>query len=85
MMIAVALLAMALAAAAGGHGGLLLVAAGACAAVAIFGLLVFESTVRRDHVDRHDTPHLLSDSYIADPPWKGPLPERRGSGPKDRP
>ncbi|NKY51745.1 hypothetical protein [Nocardia vermiculata] len=65
-----ALLAMALAAAAGDRGWLVLVAAGACAAVAIFGLLVFESTVHRDHSDRHETPHLLSDTYVATPPWK---------------
>ncbi|MDR7167016.1 hypothetical protein J2W56_000734 [Nocardia kruczakiae] len=84
MMIAVALLAMALAAAAGGHGGLLLVAAGACAAVAIFGLLVFESTVRRDHLERHDNPHLLSDSYVDDQLWKAVISARDKSAPKDR-
>ncbi|WP_146165159.1 MULTISPECIES: hypothetical protein [Nocardia] len=84
MMVAVALLAMALAAAAGGHGGLLLVAAGACAAVAIFGLLVFESTVRRDHVERHDTPHLLSDSYVDDQLWQAVIRARDESSQKDR-
>ncbi|MFF0497819.1 hypothetical protein ACFYU5_15525 [Nocardia aobensis] len=84
MMIAVALLAMALAAAAGGHGGLLLVAAGACAAVAIFGLLVFESTVRRDHHERHDNPHLLSDSYVDDQLWKAVISARDRGTPKDR-
>ncbi|MBF6331399.1 hypothetical protein [Nocardia transvalensis] len=70
MMVAVALLAMALAAAAGHHTGFALVAAGLCVAVAITGLLVFQSTVRRDHVEHHDTPHLLSDSYVPVPSWK---------------
>lgn len=80
MLIAVALLAMALAAAAGGHGGYLLAAAVACAVVAIFGLLVFESTVRRDHVDRHETPHLLDNSYVATSQWKAMM-RGRGTSP----
>jgi hypothetical protein len=69
MMIAVGLLAMALAAAAGNRSHLAVIAAGLCAAVAVVGLLVFESTVRRDHVDHHQTPKLLSDSYVPVPPW----------------
>ncbi|ATL67718.1 hypothetical protein IU500_32495 [Nocardia terpenica] len=69
MMVAVALLAMALAAAAGHRSTLAVVAAGVCAAVAITGLVVFESTVHRDHIDHHETPHLLSDSYVPVPPW----------------
>ncbi|MCM6775443.1 hypothetical protein NDR87_15795 [Nocardia sp. CDC159] len=82
MMIAVALLAMALAAAAGHRSGLAIAAAGLCAAVAITGLLVFESTARRDRVDHHETPHLLSDSYVPEPPWKGhdPADERPERG-----
>ena len=84
MMVAVALLAMALAAAAGGHGGLLLVAAGACAVVAIFGLLVFESTVRRDRADRHVTPHLLDNTYADERLWKAVMRARGGSGPEGR-
>ncbi|MFF0488334.1 hypothetical protein ACWDSJ_00450 [Nocardia sp. NPDC003482] len=71
MMVAVALLAMALAAAAGNNRGLAVAAAGVCAGVAVTGLLVFESTARRDRVDHHETPHLLSDSYVPDPPWAG--------------
>ncbi|WP_024804843.1 hypothetical protein [Nocardia sp. BMG51109] len=70
MMIAVALLAMALAAAAGDRSDLLLISAGVCAAVAIFGLLVFESTNRRDRTDHHERPHLLDDSYVPTPVWK---------------
>ncbi|RDI50941.1 hypothetical protein [Nocardia mexicana] len=71
MMVAVALLAMALAAAAGNRSDLLLIAAGVCAAVAIFGLLVFQTTNRRDRADHHERPHLLDDSYVPIPPWKG--------------
>ncbi len=78
MMVAVALLAMALAAAAGHRSGLAIGAAGVCAVVAITGLLVFESTVRRDRVDHHETPHLLSDSYVPEPPWKGSESGREG-------
>ncbi|MBF6170554.1 hypothetical protein [Nocardia blacklockiae] len=70
MMIAVALLAMALAAAAGHRGDLLLIAAGVCAAVAIFGLLAFQSTSRRDRLDQHERPHLLDESYVPRPSWK---------------
>ncbi|WP_155981306.1 hypothetical protein [Nocardia sp. BMG111209] len=67
MMVAVALLAMALAAAAGDRSTLAVVAAVLCVVVAIGGLLVFESTVRRDHAERHTTPKLLSDSYVRVP------------------
>ncbi|WP_227982430.1 hypothetical protein [Nocardia spumae] len=75
---------MALAAAAGGHNGLLLLAAGACAAVAIFGLLVFESTVRRDRADRHATPHLLDNTYPDKTLWQAVMRARGGSGPEGR-
>ncbi|WP_153343498.1 hypothetical protein [Nocardia aurantia] len=62
---------MALAAAAGGRSTLAVVAAILCVVVSIGGLLVFESTVRRDHVDRHTTPKLLSDSYVRIPRLPG--------------
>ena len=70
MMVAVALLAMAVAAAAGNRGDLLLIAAGVYAAVAIFGLLIFESTALHDRTERHEKPHLLDDSYVPPPNWK---------------
>ncbi|MBB5917031.1 hypothetical protein BJY24_005943 [Nocardia transvalensis] len=70
MLIAVGLLAMALAAAAGNRGDLLLIAAGVCAAVAIFGLLAFQTTSRRDRLEHHERPHLLDDSYVPTPPWR---------------
>ncbi|MCX4092827.1 hypothetical protein [Nocardia sp. alder85J] len=73
MMVAVALLAMALAAAAGDRPHLAVVAAVLCAVVAITGLVVFESTVRRDHSDHHTTPRLLSDSW-----QRAPRLRRRG-------
>ncbi|AHH18217.1 hypothetical protein NONO_c34300 [Nocardia nova SH22a] len=84
MMVAVALLAMALAAAAGGRGALVLVAAGACAVVAIFGLLVFEYTVRRDRAERHVTPHLLDNTYADERLWKAVMRARGGSEPGGR-
>jgi hypothetical protein len=71
MMIAVALLAMALAAAAGDRSHLAVIAAVLCVVVAVTGLLVFESTVRRDHTDHHTTPKLLSDSYVRVPRLRG--------------
>lgn len=69
MMVAVALLAMALASAAEQRNSLAVLAAGLCAAIAIVGLLVFESTAHSDRVRHHETPHLLSDSYVPAPPW----------------
>jgi hypothetical protein len=84
MMISVALLAMALAAAAGHRSGVALVAAAVCAVIAVTGLAVFESTVHRDHTDHHETPHLLSDSYVPVPPWKAGVRPRRLSGEKGR-
>ena len=69
MMVAVALLAMALASAAEQRNTLAIIAAGACAAIAVAGLLVFESTAHTDRVHHHETPHLLSDSYVPVPPW----------------
>lgn len=69
MMVAVALLAMALAAAAEHRSLLAITAAGACAVIAVAGLLVFESTARSDRIHHHETPHLLSDSYVPAPPW----------------
>ncbi len=69
MMVAVALLAMAVASAAEQRNTLAVIAAGACAAIAITGLLVFESTAHHDRVRHHSTPHLLSDSYVPAPPW----------------
>ncbi|MFF3568803.1 hypothetical protein [Nocardia jiangxiensis] len=68
MMVAVALLAMTLASAAQNN-SLTIVAAGACAVIAIAGLLIFESTAHSDRIRHHETPHLLSDSYVPDPPW----------------
>ncbi|MQY17234.1 hypothetical protein [Nocardia macrotermitis] len=69
MMVAVALLAIALASAAGQRNTVAILVAGACAAVAIVGLLVFESTARADRIRHHEKPHLLSDSYVPAPPW----------------
>jgi|GEM_PF-6530812 len=69
MMVAVALLAMALASAAEQRSALALIAAGACAAVAVTGLLIFESTAHTDRVHHHETPHLLSESYFPVPAW----------------
>ena len=69
MMIAVALLAMALASAAEQRNTLAVVAASACAAVAVTGLLVFESTAHADRIHHHEKPHLLSDSYAPPPRW----------------
>ena len=60
---------MGLAAAGGGHTGLAILALGACAVVSVLGLLIFESTVHRDHMDHHETPHLLCDSYVPPPQW----------------
>ncbi len=82
MMVAVALLAMALAAAAGNRGDLLLIAAGMCAAVAIFGLLSFQSTSRRDRLDHHERPHLLDDCFAPQPPWKIPAREEDDESPR---
>ncbi|WP_216902692.1 hypothetical protein [Nocardia alni] len=69
MMVAVALLAMAVASAAEQRGTLAIIAAGACAAIAVVGLLVFESTAHQDRVRHHEKPHLLSDSYVPAPLW----------------
>jgi hypothetical protein len=69
MMIAVALLAMTLASAAEHRSTLALIAACACAAIALTGLLVFESTAHRDRIHHHEKPHLLSDSYVPPPRW----------------
>lgn len=69
MMVAVALLAMALASAADQRNTLAIIAAGACAAIAVAGLLLFEYTAHADRIQRHEKPHLLSDSYVPVPPW----------------
>lgn len=77
MMVAIALLAMAEAATADNRGQVAILAAGLCAVVAVTGLAVFETTVRRDHADHHTTPRLLSDSYVPAPQWaRVPLPHR---------
>lgn len=84
MMVAVALLAMALASAAEQRSFLAVIVAGVCAAVAITGLLVFQSTAHHDRIQHHETPHLLSDSYVPVPPWARRARARRRSDGRGR-
>lgn len=77
MMVAIALLAMAEAATADNRGQVAMLAAGLCAVVAVTGLAVFETTVRRDRTGHHSTPRLLGDSYAPAPQWaRVPVPHR---------
>lgn len=84
MMVAVALLAMSLASAADQRNTLAIIAAGACAAIAVAGLLVFESTAHADRIHRHEKPHLLSDSYVPVPPWARRARARRSARERGR-
>ncbi len=70
MFIAVALLPMTLAAVAGHRADLALLAGITCAAVAFYGISMFELTAHRDNLDHHEKPHLLSDSWTPVPSWK---------------
>ncbi|MTE14255.1 hypothetical protein [Nocardia aurantiaca] len=66
-MVAFATLAMALTAAGSGHTQWALVAGLICAATLLFGLTVMTTTVHRDHVERHNAPSLLNDTWESTP------------------
>ncbi|WP_306361939.1 hypothetical protein [Nocardia sp. CC227C] len=68
-LVAFATLAMALTAAGTGHSQWAIVAGGICAATLLFALMLMTTTVHRDHLDHHDVPSLLNDSYATSPGW----------------
>ncbi|MGW4119071.1 hypothetical protein [Nocardia sp. NPDC004711] len=74
-MVAFATLAMALTAAGTGHTEWAMLAGIVCAATILFGITVMTTTVHRDHVDHHNVPSLLNDTWESTPAFA----RRRGA------
>ncbi len=66
---------MALTAAGSGHTQWAMISGIICAATVLFGLTVMTTTIHRDHVEHHDAPSLLNDSWGATPAFA----RRRGA------
>lgn len=66
-MVAFATLAMALTAAGTGHTQWAIVAGGVCAATILFALMLTSTTVHRDHLEHHNPPSLLNDTWEVSP------------------
>lgn len=60
---------MALTAAGSGHTQWAIVAGGICAATLLFALMLLSTTVHRDHLENHNVPSLLNDTWKTSPTW----------------
>ncbi|UGT44258.1 hypothetical protein LTV02_13060 [Nocardia yamanashiensis] len=80
-MVAFATLAMALTAAGSGHAQYAMLAGIICAATILFAITIISTTVHRDHVQRHNVPSLLMDSWEQSPAFA----TRRGAAPAIEP
>ncbi|NNH69240.1 hypothetical protein HLB23_05040 [Nocardia uniformis] len=60
---------MALTAAGTGHSDMAVLAGGICAATLLFALMLLSTTVHRDHLENHNVPSLLNDTWSVTPSW----------------